>query len=99
MTDQIDSIASSSHTMHFSFAIIQVLTLVTAFASSISAMPTDASIGYCPIFCHKQKDCSTCLYDHCVSFSSLCPGFNRTTHRHGRASSYARVERDVIRTY
>ncbi|KAG2120565.1 uncharacterized protein F5147DRAFT_662426 [Suillus discolor] len=99
MTFQIYSIASSSHTMRFSFAIVRVFALVTAFASSISAMPTDASIGYCPMFCHKQSECSTCIYNHCVSFSSLCLGFKRTTHRHGRASLYARVERDVIRTY
>ncbi|KAG1781833.1 hypothetical protein EV702DRAFT_488553 [Suillus placidus] len=77
--------------MRFSSAV--ALAVVVALASSISAMPTDASIGYCPIFCLESSDCSTCFLHKCVSFSGLCPGFNHMTHRHGRPSSCAR--RDV----
>ncbi|KAG1857442.1 hypothetical protein F4604DRAFT_1795811 [Suillus subluteus] len=43
--------------MRFSFTI--VLAVVAAFASSVSAMPTDAGTGFCPAFCRKNSDCST----------------------------------------
>lgn len=77
--------------MRFSCAI--AFALVAACASSVSALPTDTNIGICPIFCSKPADCSSCIYTKCVSFSVLCPGFDYTTHRHGRLSLHAR--RDV----
>ncbi|KAG1779247.1 hypothetical protein EV702DRAFT_1043732 [Suillus placidus] len=54
--------------MRFSSAV--VLAVVVALASSISAMPTDTSIGLCPVFCHKSSECSTCFYTKCCSGSA-----------------------------
>ncbi|KAG2140821.1 hypothetical protein BD769DRAFT_1428856 [Suillus cothurnatus] len=53
------------------FSLTTVLALVAAFASSISAMPTDTNIGYCPIFCTHSSQCQTCFLHKCVSFSGL----------------------------
>ncbi|KAG2039239.1 hypothetical protein BDR03DRAFT_952315, partial [Suillus americanus] len=53
--------------MRFSESFATVLAFVAALASSISAMPTDTSIGYCPIFCNKSSDCETGMEDfHCM---------------------------------
>lgn len=59
------------------FSCATALALVAALASSISALPTNTDIGYCPVFCHKSSECSTCFdLNKCVSFSDLCLGFN-----------------------
>ncbi|KAG2369684.1 hypothetical protein BDR07DRAFT_1388103 [Suillus spraguei] len=64
------------------------LTVVSALATTISAMPTDASIesiDTCKTWCIRDRQCNTCGRHVCVSFSGLRPGFNHMTNRDGRS--------------
>ncbi|KAG2063884.1 hypothetical protein BDR04DRAFT_1146156 [Suillus decipiens] len=49
--------------MRFSSEI--VLVIVAALASSISATPTDASAGDCPVFCWIDINCQECTWGLC----------------------------------
>ncbi|KAG2737078.1 hypothetical protein P692DRAFT_20762582 [Suillus brevipes Sb2] len=70
--------------MRFSSAI--VLAVVTALASSASAVPIDDNSEACHFFCISDADCTTCgsLGGVCVSISSFS-WIDNTTHLHGRA--------------
>ncbi|KAG1761559.1 hypothetical protein EDD22DRAFT_895578, partial [Suillus occidentalis] len=69
--------------------LANVLAVVAAIITSISAMPADADTQACPLFCVRDSNCKHCPDGNCVSRSSLHPGFDHITHRRGSLSIYA----------
>ncbi|KAG2749777.1 hypothetical protein P692DRAFT_20832641 [Suillus brevipes Sb2] len=48
--------------------LANVLAIVAALTTSISAMPADADTGACPIFCVRQSNCKHCPDGNCLIY-------------------------------